>query len=81
MDYENVIIYLKTFSLDESPYDPGGAIHLLKAIIENIQEHHIDHDLEQYAACFDEKNEAFVKKLLTYIPISRKIEIEEELKD
>ena len=81
MDYHKVIEHLKSYSLSEPPYDPNGAMHLLKAIVENLQEYYIDHDLEQYAACFDAKNELFIKKLLTYIPISREIEIQENFDD
>lgn len=73
MKYEEVVEYLKEYSTKEPPYDPVGAIHLFKAAMENLQQHFIENDFEEYAACLDKKNEAFLKKLLAFIPISRKI--------
>ena len=78
INYQKVENYLKKFSLEVPPYDPNGAIHLLKAIIENLQEHFMDYDFEQYAACLDEKNEAFLKRLLKVIPKSRLININQD---
>ena len=73
MNYQEVEEYLKKYSNSEPPYDPNGAIHLLKAIIENLQEYFMDYDFEEYSACLDEKNEAFLKKLLAAIPQSREL--------
>ena len=83
MQYNDVIKFLNEYSTKEPPYDPNGAIHLLKATIENLQENFIDYDFEQYSACLDEENEKFLEKLLKFIPISRKINItqDEEFED
>jgi len=35
--------------------------------------------LEEYASCLDEKNEAFLKKLMETIPTSRAIEQQDEI--
>ena len=86
MQYNDVIKFLNEYSTKEPPYDPNGAIHLLKATIENLQEYFMDYDFEQYSACLDEENEKFLEKLLKFIPISRKInnsqeeEFEEQIK-
>ena len=71
MNYHKVEAYLRNYSSQESPYDANGAMYLLKAIIENLQEHFIENDFDQYAACLDQENEMFIKKLLSSIPISR----------
>lgn len=68
MNYEVVEKYLRTFSTEEQPYDPNGAIHLLKAIIENLQEHFMDCDFEDYSGCLDKKNKEFLTRLVQKIP-------------
>lgn len=77
MNFTQLEETLRTYSLKEAPYDPNGAIHLLKAIVENLQDHFTDDDFENYSACLDEKNEAFLKKLL--VEISRSREATEEI--
>ena len=72
MNYEVVEKYLKTYSIEEPPYDSNGAIHLLKAIVENLQEHFVDSDFEDYSSCLDKKNEEFLTRLVLAIPESRK---------
>ena len=74
MQYDKAIQYLKKYSTEELPYDPNGAIHLLKATIENLQKHFTQDDLVQYAACLDKENEKFLNSLLMSIPVSRKNE-------
>ncbi|MEZ4850255.1 MAG: hypothetical protein R3B93_16905 [Bacteroidia bacterium] len=71
MKFEAVINYLRKYSSEEPPYDANGAIHLLKAIIQNLRENFNDSDFEDYAANLDEKDEEFLHKLIQVIPRSR----------
>ena len=77
MNFETVEEYLRKYSIEEAPYDSNGAIHLFKAIVENLQEHFMESDFENYSACLDERNEEFLKRLIGEIPKSRKINLEE----
>jgi hypothetical protein len=78
MKYKQVEEYLRNYSMDEPPYDSNGAIHLLKAIIGNLQNNLTVGDLEDYSSCLDEYNETFLKQLIEYIPISRKLNEEQD---
>lgn len=78
MTYKQVEEYLRNYSLDEPPYDPNGAMHLLKALIGNLQDNLTVGDLEDYSFCFDENNESFLKQLIDHIPTSRKLNEEQE---
>lgn len=73
MEYDKVQKYLKEYRSTEPSYDPNGALHLLKSSIENLQTFITEVELEQYASCLDEKDEAFLNKLLEAIPLSREI--------
>ena len=81
MNYEEVKKYLKRYSSGIPPYDPVGAMYLLKAIIENLQRNFIDEDFEEYAACLSEEDEALLKRLIENIPRSRLFEQQDEEKD
>ena len=78
MEFEKVEKYLKAYTSIEPPYDANGAIHLLKASIENLQENFSENDFETYSACLNEENEKFLIKLLKSIPKSRRIRAKEE---
>ena len=76
MEYLTIEKYLRNFRNDEPPYDPLGAVHLLKAILDNMQENFEDYDFEDCAHGLDQDNEEFLKRLIVEIPKSRQIEIE-----
>lgn len=80
LQYNQVIEYLRAYSTDMPPYDANGVMHLLKAVLENLEKHHIDADLKQYADCLDIENENLLKKLLKYIPISKEANKEDNPK-
>ena len=71
MKFEEVEEYLRSYSLVEPPYDANGAIHLLKAIIENLDENFSKADYEDYSGNLDKKDEEFLSRILKYIPQSR----------
>jgi hypothetical protein len=50
-DYETLLAYIRNYSTDEPPYDVVGVIHLLLAALENLREHRIEADLEDFARC------------------------------
>ncbi len=77
MNFETVEEFLRKYSIEKPLYDSNGAIHLFKAIVENLQEHFSEIDFEDYSACLDERNEDFLKKLIGEIPKSRKMNLEE----
>ena len=57
MTFEAVEIYLRNFSSQEPSYGASGAMHLLKAILENLRANGTQGDLEDYASILDEKDE------------------------
>ena len=67
MKFESVIDYLQSYSTLEPPYDPNGALHLLKAIVDNLQDHATEQDLEDYAGCLDTDNQEFLRTLLAHL--------------
>ncbi len=71
LNYDVVLEYLEHYRTQTPPYDPKGVMHLLKAVLDNLQSHHTEEDLMQYAGCLSRENEAFIRKLLAHIPESR----------
>ena len=71
MTYKDVQEYLRNYSLSEPPYDPNGALHLLIAIVENLEENLNESDFEDFSCAINEKNEIFLSNLLASIPRSR----------
>lgn len=73
MNFESAESYLKNFRENDHPYDPNGAMHLLKAILENMEKNCSEYDLVQYSDCIDETGEKFLHKLIESIPRSREM--------
>jgi len=64
MNYEQVENYLLNYSTAEQAYDANGLIHLLKAILTNIDNNFNSVCYEQYASSLEPKDIVILKRLI-----------------
>ena len=73
-DFNDLRQYLRGFTNfqgESVPYDHVGLFHLLSAIIDNLQVHAIEQDLEDLGALLTEDQAAFLSRVLLAHAASR----------
>jgi len=55
---------MKEYSVGAGHYDFNGLLHLILSGVDNMIEHSIDADLEDYACSITDKQAAFLQRLL-----------------
>jgi hypothetical protein len=66
--FENLENFLRSYSVDNGHYDPGGIFHLISALVDNLATHGIKADPEDYMPCaFRVELIAFLKKMIRCI--------------
>ena len=65
LQYDTVKRYLETYSTVEStPYDFNGLLHLVLAGAENLRVHAVDEDFLDYACSITDEQALFLRRLL-----------------
>ena len=64
LKYSEVEHYLRTFSTSEPPYDFNGLLHLVLAGTDNLREHAIDRDFQDFVCAITDQQAAFLRRLL-----------------
>jgi len=63
MKYEDILHYLRTYSTS-GPYDPNGLLHLILAAVDNLRQHAIDQDFDDYAETISDDQAMVLTRLL-----------------
>ena len=68
--YEDLERYLRSWGSFRDPwvYDFAGMVHLFRACLDNLIEHHPQHDFADLAECLTEEQLLFLKELVDASP-------------
>jgi hypothetical protein len=62
--------FLSGYSTEPGPYDFNGLLHLILVGVDNLREHAIDQDFEDFACAVSDEQAAFLQRLLDNRPRS-----------
>jgi hypothetical protein len=64
--FDEVKHFLGAYSTEPGPYDFNGLLHLVLAGVDNLREHAIDQDFEDFACAITQDQATFLQRLLEH---------------